>query len=47
MPLVIYGTHAHTHTHHTHARTHTHTRLDESDFKKPGARWPVAGVHLV
>ena len=35
MPLVIYS------------RTHIRTYPHESDFKKPGARRPVAGVHQV
>ena len=30
-----------------HTCTYTHTRLHEGDFKKPGTRQPVAGVHLV
>ena len=47
MPLDIYGLrggHGHTHKH-THK--HTQTLPHESDFKKPGAYWPAAGVHLV
>ena len=27
--------------------THTHTLADESDYKKPGTRWPAAGARLV
>ena len=30
------------------AYTHTHIHSHiESDFKKPGARWPAAGLRLV
>ena len=29
---------------HTDAHKHTHAYLHESDFKKPGARKPVAGI---
>ena len=37
----------HTHTR-THAPTQTHTLWrNESDYKKPGVRWPVAGARLV
>ena len=53
-PLVINslgGRHTHTYTH-THAHTHTHTNTHtdirrQSNSKKPGMRWPAAGVHLV
>ena len=37
MPLHIYGLRRGPHTH---RRTHLHTYLHESDFKKPGTRWP-------
>ena len=55
-PLVnnsLGGGHTYTHTH-THAHTHTHmhanTYTDDPhkfNFKKPGARRPQAGAHLV
>ena len=38
IPLVIYGPGG--------VHTHIHSR-NESDFKKPGVRWPQAGAHLV
>jgi len=52
MPLVINslgGGHTHTHTHtHAHTCAHTHTDIaDKSNFKKPGACRPKAGVRLV
>ena len=42
------GTHTHTHTR-THTHTHTQTNMHTNDphrinFKKLGARWPVAGA---
>jgi len=46
MPLVINslgGGHTHTCTH---ARTNTDI-MDKSNFKKPGARQPLVGTHLV
>ena len=43
MPLVINGFGGG----HAHTLEHTHTRPHETDFKKPGARQPLAGMHLV
>ena len=41
-------THRHTHTHtHTHTHKHTDSCLHRNNFKKPGMRQPVAGMHLV
>ena len=42
------GVDTHTHTH-THKHTNTHTHIlwrNESDFKKPGIRQPVAGARV-
>ena len=42
--------HTHTHTHtqtHTHTNTHTYRHPHRNNFKKPGARQPVAGTCLV
>ena len=46
MPLVINSLEGgHTHTY-THTNMHTDIR-GQSNFKKPGVHWPVAGEHLV
>ena len=49
-PIVIntlMGGHTHKNTH-THIHTHTHTDDPHRiNFKKPDARWPATGVHLV